>query len=155
MYQYELFCKKYSRCLGSHLSEKWLKKGDVIKFKEKYYIIADLVFRIESKIKAEVWPAIIRLHQDLRDPELLHWIQKNLLGLRIRLIGDENAIEGEVIDFWPGIRLIREERFESREKPVVLFVEEYPDRIEILSILTDIPNIVELSEYNSLQILCR
>ncbi len=155
MNHYELFCKKYSRCLGSHLSNKRLKIGDVIKFNVKYYIRADLVFRTESKIRAEVWPAIIRFQQDLQNPMLLHWLQKNMLGLRIRLVGNKNTVEGEVIDFWPGIRPISQEKFNSGEKPEAFYAEEYPDRMELLSILLDNPVFVDLSDYDSLQILGR
>jgi hypothetical protein len=155
MNHYELFCKKYSRCLGSHLSDIRLKKGDVIKFKAKYYIIADLAFRTEGKIRVDVWPSIIRLRKDLQDPMLLHWLQKNLLGLRIRLVGDKNTIEGEVIDFWPGIRIVSQERFDSGKKPEALYAEAFPDRMELLSILLDNPVFVELSDFNFLQIMGR
>lgn len=155
MNQYELFCKKSSIYLGSHSSHKGHKKGDVLKFKGKYYIITDLIFWTERIFRANVWPAIIWLKQDLQDPSLLHWLQKNLVGLRISLVGDKKVVEGEVIDFWPGIRSISSKMINLDERKVTLFAEEFPDRIELLSLLSDDANYVDLVDYDSLQVLSK
>jgi len=153
MNKYELFNEKTAEFLGSYSSDKMLEKGDVLTFQGDKYFVVNLMIPSERILRIAVWPAKINLPGDIEDLRLLHWIQQNIIGLKIRISNNKNSIEGEVISYWPGIRFVPSDNLKSNERPETYYAEEYPSRLEILSIEPNNPTMIDLLSFSIIEIL--
>ena len=155
MDEYELFNEKTAEFSGLYLSDKMLEKGDVITFQGENYFVSNLIIPSDSKLRVAVWPAKIYIPKDIEDLRLLHWIQQNLIGLKIRLSNDKNSIEGKVINYWPGIRFMPPDNLKPGERPETFYAEEFPSRLEFLTLGPDNPTIIDLLDYTMIEILSK
>lgn len=153
MNEYELFNEKTAEFLGRYLSDKMLEKSDVIVFQEGNFFVSNLIIPSDRKLRVAVWPAKINLPGDIEDLRLLHWIQQNLIGLKIRISNDKSSIEGMVINYWPGIRYMPPDNLKPNERPETYYAEEYPSRLEILSIEPDNPTMIDLLRFSMIEII--
>lgn len=151
--EYEIFNEKTAEFTGLYLSDKMLEKCDIITFQGENYIVSDLIIPSDRKLRVAVWPSKIKLPIDIEDHRFLHWIQQNLIGLKIRLSNDKNSIEGRVIDYWPGKRFIPPDFPGSGERTETFFAEEFPLRLEILSLGPDDPSIIDLLDFSVIEII--
>jgi len=153
MGEYEIFNVKTAEFLGPYLSDKMVEKCDVITFKGGNYIVSNLMIPEDGKLRVAVWPAKINLPGDIEDLRLLHWLQQNIIGLKIRISNNKNSIEGEVISYWPGRRFVTSDNLNPNERPETYYAEEYPGRLEILSIEPDNPTMIDLLNFSMIEIL--
>jgi hypothetical protein len=153
MNEYELFNEKPIEFLGPYLSDKMLEKGDVITFHDENFFVSNLIIPSDRKLIVTVWPAKIYLPGDIEDLRLLRWIQQNLIGMKIRISNDKSSIEGMVINYWPGIRYMPSNNLKPNERPQYYYAEEYPGRLEILSIEPDNPTMIDLLRFSMIEIL--
>ena len=153
MIEYELFNEKRAQILSSYSSDKIIERGDIISIGYLDYIVTNLMIPIERKQRLAVWPAKIRIPDDLEDIRLLHWIQQNLKGLRIRLSNNTNTVEGKVTDYWPGIKYMPPVCIKPNEESKVKYIESYPKRLEIISIGPSNPVMLDLTDYMLMEIL--
>jgi len=153
MNEYELFNEKTAEFLGPYLNDKMLEKGDVITFQGENYFVSNLMILKDCKLRIAVWPAKINLPGDIEDLRLLHWIQQNIIGLKIRISNNKNSIEGKVVNYWPGIRFMPSNNLKPNERPETYYAEEYPGRLEILSIEPDNPTMIDLLSFSMIEIL--
>ena len=130
-----------------------LEKGDVITFQGENYFVSNLMILKDCKLRIAVWPAKINLPGDIEDLRLLHWIQQNIIGLKIRISNNKNSIEGKVVNYWPGIRFMPSNNLKPNERPETYYAEEYPGRLEILSIEPDNPTMIDLLSFSMIEIL--
>ena len=151
--EYEIFNEKTAEFTGLYSSDKMLEKCDIIKFQGENYIVSNLIIPSDRKLRVAVWPSKIKLPIDIEDHRFLHWIQQNLIGLRIRLSNDKNSIEGKVIDYWPGKRFMPPDYPGSGERTETFYAEEFPLRLEILSLGPDDPSIIDLLDFSIIEIL--
>ena len=153
MNEYELFSEKPAKFIGPYLSDKMLEKGDIITFQIENFVVSNLMMPENRKLRVSVWPAKIYLPRDIEDLRLLHWIQQNLIGMKIRLSNDESNIDGVVINYWPRIRFIPPDNLNLNERPKTLYAEEFPGRLEILSLGPDDPTLIDLPNFSLIEIL--
>lgn len=153
MSEYELFNEKTAELLGPYLSDKMLEKRDVIVFQGENFFVSNLMIPSNHKLRVAVWPAKINLPKDIGDLRLLHWIQLNLIGLKIRISNDKNSIEGKVINYWPRIRFMPPDNLKPGEIPETFYAEEFPSRLEILSLVPDNPTMIDLLNFSMIEIL--
>ena len=153
MNEYELFNEKTAEFFGTYLGDKMLEKCDVLTFQGENYFVFNLMIPSDGKLRIAVWPAKINLPGDIEDLRLLHWIQQNLIGLKIKISNNKNCIEGEVINYWPGIRFLPSDNLKPNERPETYFAEEYPSRLEILSLEPDNPTMIDLLSFTMIEIL--
>ncbi len=153
MVEYELFNEKTERFFGLFSNDKMLVKGDVISFCGESYIVANLMIPFDRKLRVAVWPSIIKIPDDLEDIRLLHWIQHNLKGLKIRLSNNLNTIEGEVINYWPGIKYLPPESLKQVIDSKINYTEYCNRRMEILSIDSSDTGIHDLFDFQIMEIL--
>jgi hypothetical protein len=153
MEEYELFNEKTAEFFGTYLSDKMLEKGDVITFQGKNYFVSNLMILKDRKLRIAVWPAKINLPGDIEDLQLLNWIKKNLVGMKIRLSNNKNSIEGKVINYWPRIRFIPPDNLKPDERPETFYAEELPGRLEILSPGPDDLTMIDLPTFSMIEIL--
>ena len=153
MSEYELFNEKTAEFLGRYLSDKMLEKSDVIVFQEENFFVSNLIILSDRKLRVAVWLAKINLPGDIEDLRLLHWVQQNLIGLKIRISNDKSSIEGMVINYWPGIRYMPPDNLKPNERPETYYAEEYPSRLEILSIEPDNPTMIDLLRFSMIEII--
>ncbi len=150
---YELFNEKTAKFLGLYLSDKMLEKGDVIAFQGEDFFVSDLIIPSDRKLRVAVWPAKIKLPIDIEDLRLLHWIQQNLIGLKIRLSKDKYSIEGKVINYWPGIRFMPPNNLKPGKRPEAFYTEEFPSRLEFLTLGPDNQRVIDLLDFSMIEIL--
>jgi len=153
MSEYEVFNEKTAEFLSPYLSDKMLEKGNVITFQAENYFVSNLMIPKDRKLRVTVWPAKIHLPRDIEDLRLLHWIQQNLIGLKIRISNDKSSIEGMVINYWPGIRYMPPDNLKPNERPETYYAEEYPSRLEILSIEPNNPTMIDLLRFSMIEII--
>jgi len=153
MNEYEVFNEKTAKFIGIYSSDKMLARRDVISIKGENYVTSDLMIPEDQKSRIAVWPARIRIPNDLKDVRLLHWLQQNLIGLNIRISGSDKSIEGVVLNYRSEMMYLPPVRFKPNEEPKVYYTEHYPRRLEILSKLTEDPILIDLTEYQMIDIL--
>jgi hypothetical protein len=153
MNDYELFNEKTTEFISPYLSDKMLERGDIITFQGENYFVFNLLMPKDRKLIVAVWPVKIYLPGDIEDLRLLNWIQKNLKGMKIRLSNDKGSIEGVVINYWPGIRVIPPDNLRSGKKPETFYAEEFPCRLEFLTLGPDNPTMIDLLDYTMIEIL--
>jgi len=153
MSEYEISNEKTAEFLGPYSSNKMLEKGDVINFQGENFFVTNLMIPSDRKLRIAVWPAKINLPGDIEDLRLLHWIQQNIIGLKIRISNNKNSIEGKVVNYWPGIRFMPSNNLKPNERPETYYAEEYPGRLEILSIEPDNPTMIDLLSFSMIEIL--
>ena len=153
MNEYELYNKKRAGFEGPYFSDKMLEMGDVISFQGENYIVSELMMPENRKLRVAVWPAKINLPDDIEDLRLLRWIQLNLIGLKIRLSNDRDSIEGRVINYWPGIRYMPPANLKPGERPATLNAEDFPGRLEFLTLGPGNPAMIDLLDFSIIEIL--
>lgn len=154
MSRYELYNEKQAEFLGFYNSARLLEKGEVITFQGEKFYISELIIRSESNIRAIVWPAIIYLPMDIENLKLLSWLQKNLIGMTIRLTGDKRCIKGKVINFWPGMRSTpSDDRLKLNKMPKNSAAEAVPRRLELLTLQADDLKLIDLTDFHMIELL--
>ena len=107
----------------------------------------------DRKLRVAIWPTKIYLPGDFEDLRLLHWIKQNIKGMKIRLSNVKGSIEGKVINYWPGIRVMPKDNLRSGEKPKTYYTEEFPSRLEFLTLGPDNPQMIDLLDFSMIEIL--
>jgi hypothetical protein len=154
MNEYELLNEKTGEFIGTYLSGRMLERGDIITFSGENYFVFNLMIPEDRKLRISVWQAKISLPGDIKDLRLLRWIQKNLIGMKIRLSNDKSSIEGVVNNYWPRISFVPpENRMTDERSDDLMYAEELPGRLEILFLGPDNPDIVDLLDYKMIEIL--
>ena len=153
MNEYELFNEKTARFFGLFSSDKMLMKGDVISVKGENFVVSNLMIPEDRKLRVAVWSARILIPGDLKDIRFLHWIRQNLIGMNIRISRSDKSIEGVVINYNPEMMYLPPVSFKPHEEPKVYYAEQYPRRLKILSRLTDDPVMIDILEYQTINIL--
>ena len=153
MNEYELYNKKRAGFEGPYFSDKMLEMGDVISFQGENYIVSELMMPENRKLRVAVWPAKINLPGDIEDLRLLRWIQLNLIGMKIRLSNDRDSIEGRVINYWPAIRFMPSANLQPGERPATLYAEDFPGRLEFLTLGPGNPAMIDLLDFSIIEIL--
>jgi hypothetical protein len=154
MNEYEVINEKTAEFIGHYLSDKILEIGDVIIFQGVNYFVTNLITPSDRKIRVAVWPVIIYLPSDFDDLRLLRWIQKNIIGMKIKISNEESSTEGVVINYWPKISFVPLDNLKSNESPKdLMYAEEFPGRLEILSLGPDDPTMIDLLDFSVMEIL--